>query len=286
MAVASQSCAALGAALLLLSSCSLPEFEFEHGASDSGLDGAGGSSASGGSGGGNGGTSASSGTGGGSASGGGGTGGVGPSCTTHADCADSGVLDKCHPPTQTCVLCLPGPDDDCPSGQFCKVVSAGTVCAPGCKASSECFGTLTCADGKCVGCASDGNCPLGKLCNTATTECDDGCTATHGCQPGFTCCPGTDGTLDPGSCKALSLDKDNCGECGKVCPAPEQNGSAKCEQNKCGVACPQIQGRWDCNGIVSDGCEANLYTDPNTCGACNKQCAAGQICDNQICKDP
>jgi hypothetical protein len=25
----------------------------------------------------------------------------------------------------------------------------------------------------------------------------------------------------------------------------------------------------DCNGVLSDGCEVNLYTDPNNCGACN-----------------
>src|SRR5262249_55257177 len=38
----------------------------------------------------------------------------------------------------------------------------------------------------------------------------------------------------------------------------------------------------DCNGDPRDGCEQELLTDHNNCGACNMRCASG-ICINGMC---
>jgi hypothetical protein len=39
----------------------------------------------------------------------------------------------------------------------------------------------------------------------------------------------------------------------------------------------------DCNGNPADGCEANLNSDRNNCGACGNHCLSGQICDTGVC---
>lgn len=39
----------------------------------------------------------------------------------------------------------------------------------------------------------------------------------------------------------------------------------------------------DCNAQAADGCEANVNTDTNNCGACGRVCGAGKICVSGIC---
>jgi hypothetical protein len=40
----------------------------------------------------------------------------------------------------------------------------------------------------------------------------------------------------------------------------------------------------DCNGVVSDGCEAHLPDDPANCGTCDLECGAAEECVGGICE--
>jgi hypothetical protein len=58
-----------------------------------------------------------------------------------------------------------------------------------------------------------------------------------------------------------------------VCPAPA-NVQATCTNSVCGTGgC--LQGFFDCNGDMTDGCEINIAKDPNNCGKCGTVCAGG-----------
>ncbi len=66
--------------------------------------------------------------------------------------------------------------------------------------------------------------------------------------------------------------------------APEavaRTAAAKCTGDQCAVGrC--FAGFADCNAMWDDGCESDLAT-PETCGACGKNCAAGEVCDSGTC---
>lgn len=253
---------ALGLALGVLASCSVPDFEFApSGSSDGGPDASGGASGSGGTvGGGTGGTGAAPGGGGtpsGGGGAGGGTGGTTPvTCSSHSDC--TAPTPKCNPATSKCVACLPGLEDECSAGNYC----AGTACKPGCKTSSDCTSPLVCdANHECTGCTGDVDCPAGKLCDTTTTKCNPGCTPTHACPSGEDCCSD--------KCVLTTvINPEHCGGCDNKCVVPPdpQNAKVACEQSKCVVKCQQI-GFQDCNKDPTDGCE----------------CAAGKTCQGTSC---
>lgn len=99
------------------------------------------------------------------------------------------------------------------------------------------------------------------------------------CPAPYTTCPGV-----PGVC-TTNLDKDplHCGSCDNECPPwnSDINGSFFCTQGRCQLICDV--GTNDCNGFVDDGCESNLRIDPNNCGACGVQCAAGDPCFEGQC---
>jgi hypothetical protein len=39
----------------------------------------------------------------------------------------------------------------------------------------------------------------------------------------------------------------------------------------------------DCNGVASDGCEANLAFDETDCDVCGASCGSGEICNGRQC---
>ena len=70
-------------------------------------------------------------------------------------------------------------------------------------------------------------------------------------------------------CIDVTSDLDNCGACDNVCPE-SLVATMDCIDSKCVMGCPQ--GLVDCNGLASDGCEANPDNDPLNCGQCGHVC--------------
>jgi YD repeat-containing protein len=80
-------------------------------------------------------------------------------------------------------------------------------------------------------------------------------------------------TILAGTCPfgGILADPNNCGACGNVCPE-RPNSAPTCPFGTCGIAC--TAGFGNCDGVESNGCEANLLTDPANCGGCGVSCAA------------
>lgn len=97
------------------------------------------------------------------------------------------------------------------------------------------------------------------------------------------CAAGTaDCDKDPANgCETSLQTSTDCGACGNPCNLPnvvEPCATGKCEVGTC--ASP-----WeDCDGVVPNGCEANLLTDAANCGMCGKTCSgAAPSCANGAC---
>jgi hypothetical protein len=122
--------------------------------------------------------------------------------------------------------------------------------------------------------------------------CGNTCAAGQHCISGKCGCPA--GKTDcNGRCTDTRFDDSNCNTCGHVCeymPASACNplrpntgygcALSQCDQLKC-------QGGYaDCNhdlskGCASDGCETDVSSDPNNCGACGLKCGPQQECRNE-----
>lgn len=99
------------------------------------------------------------------------------------------------------------------------------------------------------------------------------CVATE-CPSPYATCPKLDGTLAFKCETNLFTDDANCGACGNACPGSNVFGELKmlshCIDGTCQPACPS--GIFDCNGLVDDGCESIVSTDPDNCGTCGNVC--------------
>jgi hypothetical protein len=100
------------------------------------------------------------------------------------------------------------------------------------------------------------------------------------------CCGGTCVTCPQGqvccgsACVNTTSNVMNCGGCGFVC-GPYPNATAGCFNSSCAIAACN-QGWADCNKVVADGCETNIFTDPKNCGGCGNVCPNGR-CQNGAC---
>ena len=168
--------------------------------------------------------------------------------------------------------------------------SCGVACAllndtPTCR-SGVCVPVCTAGFGDC-----DGN-PVNG-CETATSAnvmdcggCGHACVSTGGMATcaggacGIVCTQGLgncDGNLANGCETNLLTSIDNCGMCGKVCDGA--NAIAACGDGNCTITCTPNWG--NCDGLVSNGCEANLLTDGQNCGQCGNVCPTA--CDAGQC---
>jgi hypothetical protein len=149
----------------------------------------------------------------------------------------------------------------CPSGQHdcsgtCQSNTdpnyCGTTCGMPCSATNLCFGSFTCPSGTCVG---------GMPVN---------CTAMDQCHDAGTCNP------DAGTCSNPAVT--NGSTCTGAAPGTTcQGGTCSCPAGT--TFCTPTDGG-------GDAC-ANLQTDPNNCGTCDKPCSlsdgAPAACDAGVC---
>jgi hypothetical protein len=177
----------------------------------------------------------------------------------------------------------------------CSLPNATASCAGGvCRVEScvapfdDCNGNP--ADGCEVNTKTDlGNCGAcgAKPCPALNGEAycaDSKCGIT--CAENFADC---DGEAGNGCEKDVSRDISNCGSCGKACVAGAGK-TAWCRNGQCG-ATTCAAGRGDCNGDPDDdpahgGCETDLKTDIDSCGACGTTCgiAGGEAqCSAGLC---
>ena len=91
------------------------------------------------------------------------------------------------------------------------------------------------------------------------------------------CCSGT---CCSGQCLNTSTDPHNCGGCGVVCGTANTT-LVTCAGGVCVPTC--VAGFAHCTSNPSDGCETNIGTDVNNCGACGHVCAMGQSCAGGVC---
>ena len=83
----------------------------------------------------------------------------------------------------------------------------------------------------------------------------------------------------------LTNDNNNCGACGVSCGGYDPiNMTGRCVDGACQFECitrSDFSGTYDfrnCNGLLDDGCEINVTSDPANCGVCGHACAAGEHC--------
>jgi len=108
------------------------------------------------------------------------------------------------------------------------------------------------------------------------SACDSGCSA------GYSNC---DGDPQNGCESDTSSDVANCGGCGLVCGAP--NTQSQCNNSVCLASSACLPGFADCNNNPADGCEVQLDSDPNHCGACGNACHYGHavgVCVDGACQ--
>ncbi|MBW1807034.1 MAG: S8 family serine peptidase [Deltaproteobacteria bacterium] len=121
----------------------------------------------------------------------------------------------------------------------------------------------------------------GHVCSFAhaSASCNSGICEIGSCDSGYFDCDN-----DPNSgCEShQETDPDNCGACGTVC-GPYPNATAGCLANQCAIGeCDQ--GFDDCDGLLATGCEMDVTSDLNNCGACGVVCDLDN-CDEHACID-
>lgn len=221
---------------------------------------------------------------------------VGRSCQRDGDCENDSCLEgHCQDPTcvderlngqetdldcggERCASCADGKKclkkSDCSSG----VCASGTCAAPSCRdrvkngneADVDCGGDCDACDvgGSCV---VDEDCEAPPVDSSATVDClDQRCTLV--CPTGQDDC---NGKAADGCEVNLNTDVAHCGACGDVCD-PDNAVAAKCSGGTCSIDFENggcVAGFDDCDHEASNGCEVNLNTDEEHCGACNDACS-------------
>ncbi len=88
-------------------------------------------------------------------------------------------------------------------------------------------------------------------------------TGNQTCPLGQTMCNGT--------CTDTSVDSQNCGTCGNVCPI-----DSTCIDGVCSSPC--LPGQTNCNGNCVD-----ITSNPQNCGKCGNVCPADAVCISGVC---
>ncbi len=186
----------------------------------------------------------------------------------------------------------------CPPGTTNRAPAAGAAdCNDGMGGNSVFPGareSCNSADDNCDGVVDEGDPGAGATCMLMSMGSDPGVCRTEArirCVSGaLQCAQG----VRPGErlemCNALDDDCDGASDEQFCVDATvdalgrqsAHTGFGACAGTTCNVArC--VDGRGDCNGRSSDGCEASLRDDANHCGACGVRCAFGAACVQGLC---
>ncbi len=171
--------------------------------------------------------------------------GPGKACLEAADCASLNCGDDAICEAATC-------DDRIHNGTESDIDCGGSC--PGCEVGDRCSVSADCqpppdASTESIHCDADTKtCVL--LCGTGTADCNR--SARDGCEV------------------TLSSDIEHCGECGHACEL--SNAEAQCQGGECLIVTCE-EGFRNCNQHTGDGCETDIESDPNHCGACHEQCS-------------
>ena len=111
------------------------------------------------------------------------------------------------------------------------------------------------------------------------TDCDDSDSSKSPGAPEV--CDGRDNNCniqvdEGGVCNTVS----SCGTVGNFCSFA--NAEAQCVNGQCAVAACNA-GFDNCDAQPANGCETDIRTSLNNCGACGLACSAGQVCTNGFC---
>jgi hypothetical protein len=157
----------------------------------------------------------------------------------------------------------------CAVGQIAVATGAyAWRCANLCTAA----GTADCGGTSCTNTTNNvNNCgACGTVCpapTNGTAACVSSVCTVGSCNSGWGNC---DSNAANGCEANLTSNVNNCGACGTVCPAPA-NGAAACLGSICTIGTCNA-GFANCDGVLANGCEANLTNSVNNCGACAKVC--------------
>ncbi|MBS2025520.1 MAG: hypothetical protein JST92_24235 [Deltaproteobacteria bacterium] len=113
-------------------------------------------------------------------------------------------------------------------------------------------------------------------------------------------------TSGAATCHDLTVETDNCGACGNVCPVPLNGGAAACSAGKCVPSCTGGATWQLCNGVPASGGSTTTLPDGGTvttggggaaqlsctdtatdfqnCGACGTVCKVTESCQGGTCQ--
>ncbi|MEQ8275037.1 MAG: choice-of-anchor D domain-containing protein [Deltaproteobacteria bacterium] len=191
------------------------------------------------------------------------------SCTAPFDDCNNQYGDGCESNTQVDLANCGACNVACAVANGSPICNGGSCAVAGCNA-----GFFDCNGGYADGCEAD-------LQNSVTTcgSCSTVCSVANGspaCNAGncaiATCVAPWDdcnGQYVDGCEINTSGNVNHCGGCNQACAVA--NGAPACSAGNCAIASCTAPFE-NCNGQYADGCEANLNTSVNTCGACNVTC--------------
>lgn len=179
-------------------------------------------------------------------------------CRVDSDCTSERCIgDICQ--EATC-------SDDVRNGDETDVDCGGPDC-PGCEIGLGCDDRTDCAAperavSESITCSDEHTCQL--VCGAGTEDCNK--RASDGCEV------------------VLATDLDHCGACDTPCDL--DHADAQCLGGRCQIS-ECADGFENCNTEVEDGCEIDVSSNTDHCGACNATCSShhgASSCEDGVCQ--
>ncbi|HWZ89664.1 MAG TPA: hypothetical protein VNW92_12460 [Polyangiaceae bacterium] len=180
-------------------------------------------------------------------------------------------------------------------------LDCGGTC-PACAVGGACVLNSDCLGNQCVsGICQDASCTDGVQSGSETgTDCGGGacppCASGLGCVAARDCASGvclTGACAQPSCTDTIQNGDESDVDCGGACPAclpgqrcklPSDCAGGDCTNATCSLTC--LDGKGNCDGDIANGCETNLKTSADHCGACDTPCDlphASALCNGGKC---